>query len=407
MAFTVQSSTIRAFGDGEYRDAGAEVAADLDNCPVIFAVKEIPVDVLEKNKTYIYFAHVVKGQAGNMEMLQRLIDLDCTLIDYERITDEQSRRLIFFGFHAGLAGMIETLWALGQRLKVDGFNTPLAKVKHAYEYPDLANVREKLIHIGEEIERDGLPKEITPLVFGVTGYGNVSRGAQDVLTALPVKVIEPEELAGLADRKDLDHSRTMYKVVFREEHTVKPKDLKGKFDLQEYFTQPEKYVSNFDQYLPHITSLVNCIYWTPKNPRLMTLDWVKEAWAEGNKPKMSVIGDISCDIGGAVECTTYATNPGAPVYTYIAETGESKEGLEGHGPVLMTVDNLPCELPRESSTSFGEALMPFVAAIAKAGYWAELEELALPTEIKKAVIVYNGELTKEYKYLEEYLKQEK
>jgi len=28
-----------------------------------------------------------------------------------KVTDEQGRRLIFFGRHAGMAGMIDTLWA--------------------------------------------------------------------------------------------------------------------------------------------------------------------------------------------------------------------------------------------------------------------------------------------------------
>jgi len=36
---------------------------------------------------------------------------------------------------------------------------------------------------------------------------------------------------------------SLYKVVFKEEDIVKP--LKGEFDLQDYYNNPEKYVSKF------------------------------------------------------------------------------------------------------------------------------------------------------------------
>ena len=86
----------------------------------------------------MFFAHVIKGQAYNMPMLRRLMELGCTLIDYEKVIDDNGRRLIFFGRHAGLAGMIETLHALGQRLAWEGIPTPFAELRHAYEYHDLA-----------------------------------------------------------------------------------------------------------------------------------------------------------------------------------------------------------------------------------------------------------------------------
>ena len=44
-----------------------------------------------------------------MPMLQHLLDRRCHLVDYERMTDDRGRRLVFFGRHAGLAGMIAGL----------------------------------------------------------------------------------------------------------------------------------------------------------------------------------------------------------------------------------------------------------------------------------------------------------
>jgi alpha-aminoadipic semialdehyde synthase len=79
-------------------------------------------------------------------------------------------------------------------------------------------------------------------------------------------------------------------------------------------------------------------------------------------------------------------------------------GAAGQGPVIMSVDNLPCELPVESSTDFSTVLKAFIPAIVKADYSLPFEDCPLPPEIKGAVIVYRGELTSNYKYLEKYLK---
>ena len=144
----VQASDIRAFPEEQYRDAGATVVPDVPDTPVLFAVKEIPTELLQPKRTYLYFAHVIKGQAYNMEMLQRLLDLEATLIDYERIADDEGRRLIFFGRHAGLAGMIDTLWALGRRLEIEGYETPFAEIRQAKDYPNLGAAMDAIRKVG-------------------------------------------------------------------------------------------------------------------------------------------------------------------------------------------------------------------------------------------------------------------
>jgi alanine dehydrogenase len=105
----VQPSARRVFSDREFVRAGAEITTDLSDANVILGVKEIPPDALVAGKTYMFFSHVIKGQPYNMPMLRRLIDLGCTLIDYETVADDTGRRLVFFGRFAGLAGMIDTL----------------------------------------------------------------------------------------------------------------------------------------------------------------------------------------------------------------------------------------------------------------------------------------------------------
>ena len=59
----IQPSTIRAYNDETYQKAGTIVTEDLSKASVIFAVKEIPLSFFQKNKTYVFFSHTVKGQA--------------------------------------------------------------------------------------------------------------------------------------------------------------------------------------------------------------------------------------------------------------------------------------------------------------------------------------------------------
>ena len=184
---------------------------------------------------------------------------------------------------------------------------------------------------------------------------------------------------------------------------VKPIGNDTSFDLQDYYMHPERYRSVFEQYLPHLTILMNCIYWDARYPRFVTKAFLKKLFNEKEKPRLRVIGDISCDINGAVECNVKTTEPDNPVYTYNPFTDEIKDGYKGEGVTILAVDNLPCELPRESSTSFSESLWRFIPDIVQADYSADFENLNLPQEIKNAVIVYKGRLTPNYQYIAKYL----
>ena len=123
----------------------------------------------------------------------------------------------------------------------------------------------------------------------------------------------------------------------------------------------------------------------------------------GDRPRLRVIGDISCDMEGAIECTVKSTEPGNPVFVYDPCADRAVDGVAGQGPVVMAVDILPSEIPREASDYFSGVLKSYVPAIATADYELPFAELALPAEIKRAVIVYQGKLTPEYAYLQEFL----
>jgi len=192
----------RIYTDEEFLAAGCKPDETLSEPDIIFGVKEIPINSFEKNKTYIFFSHVIKGQPYNMNMLKKMMEMECNLIDYERVVDDNNRRLIFFGRFAGLAGMINSLWSLGLRLEHQGFDTPFLKIKQAIEYRSLKEAKEAIRLVGKEIKEKGIPKEISPLVIGITGYGNVSKGAQEITDLLPIREITPEELLALREKEE-------------------------------------------------------------------------------------------------------------------------------------------------------------------------------------------------------------
>jgi saccharopine dehydrogenase (NAD+, L-lysine-forming) len=397
----IQPSNIRVFSEDEYRKAGAHVQDNLTSSSVVFAVKEIPIDFFEKGKTYVFFSHTIKGQTHNMPMLKKMMEMGCSLIDYERIVDAKGRRLVFFGRFAGLAGMVDTLWTFGQRLQWEHIDSPFNKVKQTIHYKDLEDIKNHLATVGRDIRTNGLPHSLTPLIIGFAGYGNVSMGAQEILDVLPVKEIKPEEIDSV---KKNPSNKTIYKVVFKEEHMVKPIESGKKFDLSEYYSHPEKYFPDFERYIPSLSILMNCIFWNSQYPRLLTKNYLKKSSEKKEMTRLKVVGDISADVNGAVECTEKTTSPDNPVFVYDPGTDTVKDGYKGGGIVVMAVDNLPCELPKESSQSFSETLLRFVPEVMSADFTVtDFNLVKLPAEIKNAMILYQGKLTPSYSYINKYL----
>lgn len=398
----VQQSARRAFTEDEFRSAGVPVQEDVDDCRVIVGIKEIPPPRLAAGKTYLFFPHVIKGQPANMPMLRRLMELKATLIDYERIVDENNRRLIFFGRHAGLAGMVNTLWSLGRRLEALGTASPFARLKQARTYADLSGAREDLQRVASRIAEQGVPADLHPLVIGFTGYGNVSGGAQEILDILPTRSIAPDEVAAVARDRSVS-ANVVYKVVLRESDVVEPIAPGRPFDLADYFRSgASAYRSVFGRYADHLSVLVNCIYWDSRYPRVLTIEDCRRMWSAG-RPRLLVVGDISCDVGGSVECTVKATDPGNPVYVYDPATGIAHDGFEGEGPLVMAVEILPSEIPRESSVDFSRVLKPMLSELSRADLSAPFADLALPAALKRGIIVHRGELTPDYEYLREHV----
>ena len=400
----VQPSTVRAFPDKDYRSAGAEIDEGLESCRVVLGIKEIPGELLRAGKTYLYFSHTTKGQPYNMPLLRRVLELGSTLVDYEHIVDERGRRLIFFGRYAGHAGMIDALWALGRRYAAEGLQTPFERIRLAHEYESLDEAASHVARVGERLRHTGIPDGLRPIVFAFTGSGNVTRGAQEIFDRLPFVELDPEELDGFADDSERPRN-VLYRVQFRREQRFERREGGG-FDAEELEAHPELYRSTLPRRLEHLSVVMHGAFWKPEQPRLLSIDDLRRHWATVERPRLRVLADISCDIGGGLETTVRATTPDDPVYVYDLERGTTAPGVRGDGPVVLAVDNLPCQLPIEASSHFGDTLSRFVPLLTRCDWEQPLDRLGLPPEIAGAIVAHRGRLAPEFAYLEQHLAAE-
>lgn len=403
VAFRIQPSMIRVFTDDDYRLAGIPVEERLSPCPIILALKEIPIELIEKGKTYVFFSHTAKGQAQNMPMLKRMMDLGCTVVDYERMVDEKGRRVLYFGNYAGHAGMIDTLWTLGLRLAAEGIPNPFTLLEPTHRYQSLVEAREAVARLGAKLVQDGPPKELGPMVFGFFGYGHVSQGAQEIFDLLPVETVRPADIPKLFEA-GAKPSPNLYKAVFHEEDMVRPIEAGRAFDLQDYYDHPQSYRAVTEELVPYLTAVVNGIYWTPKFPKYITKPFLKKLYGGGAPPRLRVVGDITCDINGSIECTVQPTDSENPVYVYDPFEDRAFPGFAGRGPAVLAVYNLPAELPLESSTYFSGKLKEHIPALAAARFDRPFAECGLTDVLRRAVIVYRGALTPGFAYLGEFVR---
>jgi len=120
----VQPSNRRAFQLPEYIAAGATVNEDLSEASLILGVKQVPQELLIPNKSYAFFSHTIKAQKDNMELLDACLEKNITLIDYEKMCNENGNRVVAFGKYAGVVGMIDIMHGLGLRFLALGHHTP-------------------------------------------------------------------------------------------------------------------------------------------------------------------------------------------------------------------------------------------------------------------------------------------
>jgi saccharopine dehydrogenase (NAD+, L-lysine-forming) len=362
----VQPSPTRCFADQEYADEGIELAENLNHCDVLLGVKEVKTQYLQQNKTYFIFSHTIKKQPYNKELLQTILLKKIRLIDYEMLTDGRGVRIIGFGRWAGLAGTY-----IGMRAwYLKHHNNSLIPATECSGLEDMM--------IGASANHPG------KIRIALTGDGRVAGGSEEMLNAFGVKKVTVDEYL---------HREYFDGPVYTQLDPSKYNMHKSgkEFNLQHFFNFPKEYTSNFERFCPKTDLLIMAAYWDPDAPVLFTTgDMVKAGF------NIRVIADITCDIMGSVPSSIRTTTFTEPYYDY--NRNLQKEEIPFSHPenvTMMTIDNLPCGLPKEASIDFGHHIIKNIVPLLLGD---DNENI-----IERATITRGGMLTDRYSYLQDWV----
>jgi saccharopine dehydrogenase (NAD+, L-lysine-forming) len=362
----VQPSPARAYSDQEYRDLGIEVAEDMQPCDLLLGVKEVPADQLLPGKAYLFFSHTVKKQPRNRELLQTVLRLGITLIDYELLANAAGERIVAFGRYAGIVGAYNGLLTYGRKHN-------LYDLKPAHLCLDMDDMQEEFFKI----------KRLPPIKIAVTGSGRVAGGALEVLDKMGLRQVS------VHDYLHRDFRGPVYAQLRSRDYHHRRDGLA--WDTAHFHEHPEAYASNFARFLPLTDLLIACAYWHPAAPRLF-------AEADTQEPdfKIDTIADVTCDVDGSIPLTKRSSTIAAPAFDYDPATGALEAAYSRPTNItLMAVDNLPCELPRNASRDFGRQLLDQVFPHLLGGDAAGV--------VARATIAQDGHLQLRYAYLADYV----
>ena len=367
--FIIQPSNSRCFSDEEYELCGAKINENLNECSIIFGVKEIDPNILINNRTYLFFSHTFKinKQQKNIEknkkdLLLSILNKKITLIDYENIRGKNGTRCLGFGRFAGIVGCYNTLNLL---LKVLGKQS----LASAYKINDY----ERLVL---NLKNLYFPK--TKIL--VTGDGRVAKGVIELLNQTNIKAVSKKDFL----EKKFD--QPIFCNLETKDYVTN--NSSTNFNLEHFINNPQDYSSSALQYLKETNILISAHYWDPSSPKIFENEDLKVL------QNLKIVGDITCDINGSVPTTIRSTTIEEPNYWIerytLKEIDENNDGI-----AVMAVDNLPSELPRDSSTEFSEGIinevLPFL-----------LKED--DGRILNGTITTDGSFLEKYNYLNNYIR---
>ncbi len=363
----VQPSSIRAYKDQEYLDLGLKMTEDLSACDVLLGVKEVPVDMLIPNKTYLFFSHTYKRQPYNRDLLRAILNKKIRLIDYEMLKEKAGKRLLGFGRYAGIVGAYNAFRLWGQ-------------VNNAYTLKPAHKCHDRREMEGELIKVD-LPKDIKILL---TGAGKVALGVMETMSALRLTQVFPEEFL------EQDFEEPVFTQI-DVKHYFERKDGSD-FVRQNFYTKPEEFQSSFMKYAKHADIYIPSHFWSEKSPLIFTRED-----ARSQDFNIKLVSDISCDIDGPVASTIRPSTIAAPFYAYDPIT-ESEVALGTPNSIAVSaVDNLPCELPRDASEDFGNEMIKNVIP----HFFNDDKDTVL---YRATETTLEGNLNEPFAYLKDYVK---
>jgi alanine dehydrogenase len=363
ISIIVESSPTRCFSDASYEELGIPVVENLETADIILNIKELPADSLLAHKTYFFFSHTIKKQPYNKVMLQSILAKNIRLIDYEVLRYENGQRVLGFGRFAGLVGAYNGLLVYGKKHN-------LFSLKPANQCKSYAEVLSQLTSV-----------QLPNMRIVITGGGRVSQGALDLLRAINIREVSPNQFL------HIDYEEPVFVQLNSPDLYVHP-TLKA-WDTKHFYQFHHEYQGQFSAYCGRTDLLINGIYWTEDLPRLFEISETQQA---GYVP--SVIADISCDVEGSVPITYKATSIADPVIGWSRTKLEPCDPYQADSIDVMSVGNLPNELPKDASEEFGEMLSLHIIPELFAAHSRLLEE---------ATITDGGKLTAHFEYLSDYV----
>jgi saccharopine dehydrogenase (NAD+, L-lysine forming) len=369
----VQPANVRCFDDAAYDKEGIALADDLGDCDILLGVKEVNIQHLIPGKTYLFFSHTIKKQPHNKALLQSVLEKEIRLLDYEVFTDLRGMRIIGFGRWAGLVGTYLGITALSKRIKLSDAKLPLG-------CSDL----HQMISYASACK---LPR----LKIALTGDGRVAGGSEEMLKAFGVEKIGVEEFLDSGSDHNRDHP--VYVQLSPEYYT---KSISGNpFSLSHFFSAPEAYESQFLRFCDKTDLLIMAAYWDPRAPKLFTTDHMQH-----KDFRIRVIADITCDLNGSVPSTIRTTSLNDPFYDYNRPYGKEEHAFSHDDHItVMSVDNLPCGLPREASQDFGDNLIQYIIPLLIEGDHDDI--------LERATVAEAGKLKERFCYLEDWVRDER
>ncbi|MCW2119581.1 NAD(P)-dependent oxidoreductase [Flavobacterium sp. 7A] len=360
----VESSEDRIFKDQEYQFAGIEVSNDMSDCDVLIGIKEMPVENLIANKSYIFFSHTIKQQPHNRGLIQAILQNNIDLFDHETFVDKNNRRLIGFGRYAGYVGVYNGIRAFG--LKFGLFKLPLAGT---------LNGKEELIR---HLKRLVLP----PLKLVITGKGKVGKGAKEMLDAIKIKEVSGENFL------TKKYSQSVYTQLGVADY-YKRKDNQP-FYFDDFKANSQEYESSFEVYSNVSEILIAGHFHAPGSPKIVTRKML-----QSKDCRIKVIADIACDIEGAIASTLRSTTIEEPLYGYLPSEHKEVDVFHPAAIVVMAVGNLPSEIPRDASIGFGQMFSEYILP----AFFNEDKDGIL----QRSQITSKGKLTPRFNYLQDYI----
>ena len=374
ISFLVQPCSNRTFKNEEYEESGAKIIENLNDCDLLFGVKEVDDKKLIPNKTYVFFSHTYKlnketlsnaqGTPGmdKKELLRSVLKKNIKLIDYENIRDASGSRYLGFGRFAGIVGCYNTLnlYLLQNKFQ------PLARAYKINNY-------ERIIKNLSEIY---FPK----FKLLVTGDGRVNKGVQEVLKFTNIKKVSKKEFL------ERDFENPVYCNLDTKDYVAHKS--KKPFDLKHFIEFPKEYESTTFDYLKVSDLYISAHYWDPSSPKIFTKKQIKQF------SNLKIIGDVTCDVDGSIPTTIKSTTIEEPNFYLNTETFSEIDKFDSDLAV-MAVDNLPSELPRDSSTEFGNGIVNEVIP-----YILGKDD----GRILNSTIADKGRFLEKYTYLNEYIK---